>query len=118
MKTSSDDESNQSWYEIDDGKAREKASQCLRERTPDIMSVVQSLKINCCKEDKAEKADKSQPLKEKTTVDKHSGPASWKDSKSSRTENLPSELNLGLHNQLQLWQLLQCQKMNMVSHEF
>jgi len=32
------------WHEVGDKKAREKASQCLRERTPDVLPFVKSLK--------------------------------------------------------------------------
>lgn len=32
------------WYDVGDQKAREKASQCLRERTPDVMPFIQQMK--------------------------------------------------------------------------
>ena len=32
------------WYEVGDKKAREKASQCLRERTPDVMPYIKQLR--------------------------------------------------------------------------
>jgi len=46
MKANIDDDSGSedSWYDIGDGKAREKASQCLRERTPDVIPFVRKLK--------------------------------------------------------------------------
>jgi hypothetical protein len=38
------DEPNGKWIPVDDKKAREKASQCLRERTPEILPLVNQLK--------------------------------------------------------------------------
>jgi len=44
LKLISNSEGSGSWYDVGDAKAREKASQCLRERTPDVQPFVNSLK--------------------------------------------------------------------------
>jgi len=46
------------WHDVGDQKAREKASQCLRERTPDVLPFVQHLKNQEVKE----KADRSKKV--------------------------------------------------------
>jgi hypothetical protein len=37
-------DSQNKWYEVEDKKAREKASQCLRERTPDVLPYIKHLR--------------------------------------------------------------------------
>ena len=44
-----------SWYDVGDKKAREKASQCLRERTPDVMPFVQKLDLQLSLQEKEDK---------------------------------------------------------------
>jgi len=40
-KKEKEDKSKETWFDIGDNKAREKASQCLRERTPDIIPYIE-----------------------------------------------------------------------------
>lgn len=57
------------WHDVGDKEARKKASQCLRERTPDVLPILKSLKENETKEkDKNEQTDENN--QEKAKLDK------------------------------------------------
>jgi len=112
MKSStSDNETSDIWYIIDDNEARKKVSQCLRERTPEIISSMQKLE-NRCNISKEEKSKEDDSLNENlhTVLDDDD----VDDSKSS-SEHAPTESSLNLNDRLQMWKFLQCQNINMVS---
>ena len=51
------------WHDVGDQKAREKASQCLRERTPDVLPFVQHLK----NQENKEKADRNKKVPDRVS---------------------------------------------------
>lgn len=52
------------WHDVGDKKAREKASQCLRERTPDVLPFVKQLQIQ--EEEKKKEQEKGKSAEDKT----------------------------------------------------
>ncbi len=47
------------WFDVGDKKAREKASQCLRERTPDVAPFIKKLELQMTLQEEEEEAKKS-----------------------------------------------------------
>ena len=55
----SEDGKSGKWFDVGDKKAREKASQCLRERTPDVASFMKKLELQMTLQEQEEEAKKS-----------------------------------------------------------
>lgn len=55
----SEDGKSGKWFDVGDKKAREKASQCLRERTPDVASFMKKLELQMTLQEEEEEAKKS-----------------------------------------------------------
>ncbi|GAX09689.1 hypothetical protein FisN_19Lh152 [Fistulifera solaris] len=65
------DESNLGWIEVCDKKAQEKASQCLRERTPDVLPYYKMIRDNKRRESSADspRENPSAPTKKRMRLD-------------------------------------------------
>jgi hypothetical protein len=69
-KTDADQGDDSLWHDVGDKKAREKASQCLRERTPDVMPFVKQLQ----EQEKLKKEEEEKRQKETETPADDSAP--------------------------------------------
>eukprot|EP00545_Synedropsis_sp_CCMP1620_P007354 CAMPEP_0119008638 /NCGR_PEP_ID=MMETSP1176-20130426/3834_1 /TAXON_ID=265551 /ORGANISM="Synedropsis recta cf, Strain CCMP1620" /LENGTH=417 /DNA_ID=CAMNT_0006961009 /DNA_START=41 /DNA_END=1294 /DNA_ORIENTATION=- len=73
------------WHDVGDKKAREKASQCLRERTPDVMPFVKQLQ-----EQEKKKKEEDKKRKEEDKSQKSSKSGKSKDRSKSAAETVVS----------------------------
>jgi len=113
--STSDDVSSDSWYVIDDSKAREKTSQCLRERTPEVITFVRSRQIRRKKE-KEENSNKDHSSNKDVAVDERSVPVDSEELKLRTSEQTLLGENLGIHGPMQLWQHVRDKKTNVALH--
>lgn len=91
------------WHDVGDVKARMKVSQCLRERTPDVMPIVQSLqekKMESLKDDKL--STEKEETQNETSCDESSLQGEAQPVHSQGIRSLPQQTPLGIPNLQQL----------------